>query len=188
MANNATQEYVMPNNATQEYVMLNSQATKPFGNSQELPIGFEAHNRAAGLSLTPGARVSHEAHLHKAEHGSQNLAQMSGAAPLQNFFRGVSKPRALTPAQARQILLNRLAYNAQFPSARPFLAPAPAPAPKTMSLRKKTQGFTSSWSSLFRSVGHKNPNMKNKANPNTKNKANPKKEKKERKTSRANSF
>ena len=180
MANNATQEYVMPNNATQEYVMLNSQATKPFGNSQELPKGFEAHNRAAGQSLTPGANLKHEANSRKAEFRRQNLLRMSGVAPPQNFFRRVSRPRALTPEEARQILSNRRAYNAQFPSARPFLDPAPAPAPKTMSLRKKKQGFTSSWSSHFRSVGHKNPNTKNKANTNTKNKANTKKEKKKR--------
>lgn len=61
--------------ATQEYEPhINSQATELFGNSQELPKGSEADNRAAGQSLTPGARVSHEAHLHKAEFGSQNLA------------------------------------------------------------------------------------------------------------------
>ena len=167
--------------ATQEYVpQFNSQATQElhnsqnplhvFGTSQELPKGSEANNRAAGQSLTPGANLKHEANSRKAEFRRQNLLRMSGVAPPQNFFRRVSRPRALTPEEAHQILLNRRAYNAQFPSARPFLAPAPAPAPapKTKSLRKKTQGFTTSWSSPFRSVGHKNPNMNNKPNGHTK--------------------
>ena len=157
MPNNATQEYVMPNNATQEYVMLNSQATKPFGNSQELPIGFEAHNRAAGQSLTPGARVSHEAHLYTDEFGRPDLQQMSGVAPPPNFFRGVIRLGALTPAQARKILLNRLAYNALHPSATPSLAPAP----KQRESAKNTRQFTTSWSSRFRSVGTKKKKKKN---------------------------
>ena len=180
MANNATQEYVLPNNsqATQEYVLPNnSQATQEytspnqlyqFGNSQELPMGIEPLNRMAGQSLTPGANLNHEARLRDLEFRRQYLPRMSGVAPPPNFFRGVFRPRALTPKQAHQRNLNMRAYNARHPSATPSLAPAP----KKRESAKNTRSFTTSWSGPFKNVTkNENKNKKKKKNKTKKGKS-----------------